>query len=106
MRALALAIMALWLVSLAVAACTSPLDEAGARKAATDYYMAFDHEGDNPPVDVMITDIHASTHEARAGWDVAINGKIVMPGLPDGYLSAMILFVDGSTGAVTLIAQG
>lgn len=98
-------LMALALL-LAVTACTSPLDEAGARRAATDYFMKAPHEGDNAPVDVIITDIHPATHETRAGWEVAINGKIVMPGLPDGYLSAMMLFVDEQSGAVTVIAQG
>jgi hypothetical protein len=36
----------------------------------------------------------------------AISGKIVLPGLPEGYLSGKILFVDGSSGAVTVVAQG
>jgi len=91
---------------LTLAACTPPLDEAGARKAATDFYMAFDHEGDNVPVDVAISDVQQATREATSGWRVAISGRIVMPGLPEGYLSAMVLFVDGSSGAVTVIAQG
>lgn len=100
------ALVALLLVSVALAACTAPVDEAGARKAATEFYMAFDHEGDNPPVDVIIKDAHASTHDGRGGWEVAISGRIVLPGLPEGYVSAMILFVDGSSGAVKVIAQG
>ena len=91
---------------LVLAACTSPVDEAGARKAATDYFMTAPHEGDNPPADVGITDIHRTTREARSGWEVAINGRIVLAGLPDGYLSAMILFVDEASGKVTVIAQG
>jgi hypothetical protein len=103
MRALALALLA---ILLTVTACTAPLDEAGARKAATDYYMAADHEGDNAPVDVVITDVRQATREGRSGWEVAINGRIVMPGLPDGYMSAMVLFVDGSSGAVTVLGQG
>jgi hypothetical protein len=101
-----LATLTLGVLALAVTACTGPIDEAGARKAATDYYMAYDHEGDNPPVDVVITSVTSSTREAKGGWDVAISGKIVLPGLPDGYLSGMILFVDGSSGAVTVVSQG
>lgn len=104
--ALLVALASLLAVAVIVAACTAPLDEAGARKAATDYYMAFDHEGDNPPVDVIITDVSQATRDGRAGWQVAISGKIVMPGLPEGYIAAMVLFVDGSSGAVTLIGQG
>ncbi|HYO43124.1 MAG TPA: hypothetical protein VES19_08005 [Candidatus Limnocylindrales bacterium] len=92
--------------ALALAACRAPIDEAGARKAATDYFMTFDHEGDNAPVDVVITDIDPSTRDLKPGWEVAISGRIVMPGLPDGYNSAMILFVDGASGAVTVIAEG
>ena len=29
-----------------------------------------------------------------------------MPGLPEGYLSALVLFVDGSSSAVTVLGQG
>jgi hypothetical protein len=100
------AALALLALVLAVAACTSPLGETAARKAATDYFMTAPHEGDNPPADVVITSIQRTTHEARSGWEVAINGRIVLAGLPDGYLSAMILFVDESSGQVTVIAQG
>ena len=104
MKTLALAMLALLV---ALAACTSPaIDEAAARRAATDYYMTAPHEGDNPPVDVVITSIKPVTHEARAGWEVAINGRIVLAGLPEGYLTAMVLFVDGQSGAVKVIAQG
>jgi hypothetical protein len=101
---LAITILALLM---ALAACTSPaIDEAAARKAATDYFTTAPHEGDRPPVDVMVTAIKPTTHEARAGWEVAVSGRIVLAGLPEGYLSAMILFVDGQSGAVTVIATG
>jgi hypothetical protein len=30
----------------------------------------------------------------------------VLPGLPEGYRSAMVLFVDEQSGGVTVIAQG
>lgn len=100
------ALAALLLVAAALAACTAPLDQAGARAAATDYYLAFDHEGDNPPVDVIITDAKPATHDGRSGWQVAISGRIVLPGLPEGHPSAMQLFIDGSSRAVTIIGQG
>lgn len=93
------------LLALALGACTSPLDEAGARQAATGYFMTFDHEGDNAPVDVIITDIRQATREGRSGWEVAINGRIVMPGLPDGYISAMVLFVFQESGTITVMGQ-
>jgi len=44
--------------------------------------------------------------EGRSGWEVAIDARIVMPGLPDGDVSAMVLFVDQRAGAVTVIGQG
>jgi hypothetical protein len=68
--------------------------------------MAMPHEAGSIPQDVAITDIKAATRDGRAGWDVAINGRIVMPGLPDGYLTAVILFVDGSNRQVTVVTRG
>jgi hypothetical protein len=93
-------------VLLTLTACSMPLGEAEARKAATAWFMAADHEGDNPPVDVVVAGILPATREGRAGWEVTVSGRIVMPGLPDGYLSAMVLFVDLDSGAVTVIARG
>ncbi len=102
----ALLALSVALLLLLTACGAPPLDEAAARKAATNYFMTAPHEGDNPPADVVITDIHTTTHDGRAGWEVGINGRIVLAGLPDGYLSAMVLFVDESTGKVTVIGQG
>ena len=69
-------LLGLLVLVMAVGACASPLDEAGARKAATDYYMAFDHEGDNLPADVVITDIAQATREgARVGRSPSAAGS-------------------------------
>lgn len=106
MRRFVLLLTALLVASIALGACGTPLDEAGARKAATEFFLAAPHEGGAIPQDVAISAVKPATREGRAGWEVAINGRIVLPGLPEGYLSAMILFVDGATGAVTVAAQG
>jgi hypothetical protein len=106
MRRLALLLAVLLLAVTAVASCGTPLDEAGARKAATDHFMAMPHEAGSIPQDVAITDVKAATRDGRAGWVVAINGRIIMPGLPDGYLTAVILFVDASNRQVTVVARG
>ena len=103
MKTLALALLA---ILLTLTACTSPLDQADVRKAATDYFAQAPHEGDVTPRDVSITSIMPVTRDGVAGWDVSISGRIVLPGLPDGYLEAMTLFVDGSSGAVTEIPAG
>jgi uncharacterized protein YcnI len=105
-RAAALIGALLVLLALVLAACSTPMDEAAARKAATEYYMNAPHEGDTTPVDVLIEGVRETTRDARAGWEVQISGRIVMPGLPEGYVSAMILFVDSQTGAVTVVARG
>ncbi len=106
MRRLAVLVAVMLLAVAAVAACGTPMDESGARKAATDFFLAAPHEGGAVPQDVAISEVKAATRDGRAGWEVAINGQIVLPGLPQGYLSALILFVDGSTGTVTIVAQG
>jgi hypothetical protein len=106
MRRLAFLLAAVMLAVTAVAACGTPMDEAGARKAATAFFLAMPHEGGAVPQDVVITDTTVTTRDGRGGWDVAINGQIILPGLPQGYLSAMILFVDGSTGQAKVVAKG
>ncbi len=106
MRRLAFLLVLVVLAGTAVAACGTTMDEAGARKAATDFFLTMPHEAGAVPQDVAITDARVATRDGRGGWDVAINGQIILPGLPQGYLSAMILFVDGSTGQVTVVAKG
>ena len=106
MRRLTLLLAVVMLVVTAVAACETRIDEAGARKAATDFFLAMPHEGGAVPHDVAITDARAATRDGREGWEVAINGMIVLPGLPEGYLTSVVLFIDGSTGQVVLVTGG
>ena len=106
MRRLAFLMAVVMLALTAVAACGTTVDEAGARKAATDFFLAMPHEGGVVPQDVAITDTKVATRDGQDGWEVAINGRIVLPGLPEGYLTAIVLFVDGSTRQITVVAGG
>ncbi len=93
-------------LAMLVAACATPVDEAGARKAATEYYTAHPAESDATLKDVEILDITAATRDGHAGWDARVTGLIVLPGLPDGYRSTVIVFVEASNGKVTPIGPG
>jgi hypothetical protein len=93
-------------VTMALAACSTPVDEAGARKAATDYYTAHPRESDGVLADIMILGMTPTTRGGHAGWDARVYGKVILPGLPDGYSSTLILFVDATNGQVTEVGAG
>jgi hypothetical protein len=92
-------------LAMLVAACSTPVDEAGARKVATDYYTAHPAESDALLQDIMVLDATSTTRDGHAGWDVRVTGRVVMPGLPDGYVSQKTLFVDASNGTVTEVGS-
>jgi hypothetical protein len=96
----------LLVVAMAFAACSSPVDEAGARKVATDYYTAHPAETGGVLEDITILDMTSTTRGGHSGWDARVYGRVVLPGLPEGYSHTVILFVDASNGQVTEVGAG
>ena len=94
------------LVLLLVVACEpTAIDEAGARAAAAAFI------GRSAPLgstieDLEVTSVRQVTRGPVAGWAVEIHGTAVMQGETDGTIRAYWLFIDGSTGEVTIEGQG
>jgi hypothetical protein len=102
-RRLAAASLAVLLLG---AACGPTKGESTARRIALEFWTTTPREPGARPIDPHITGSHASMHEGHAGWEVSVDGAIGIPAAPEGYANPMILFVDGLTGQVIVIAQG
>ena len=96
----------LFLIAMTLAACAPTMDEVGARKAALTYWTTLPREAGSHLKDGHVTGAKPSTHDGHAGWEIVVDGAVVVPAVPEGYANPMVLFVDGSTGKVTVIAQG
>jgi len=94
------------LVLLLVVACEpTAIDEAGGRAAAAAFI------GRSTPLgstikDNEVTSVRQVTRGPVAGWAVEIDDTAVMQGETDGTIRAYWLFIDGSTGEVTIEGQG
>jgi hypothetical protein len=96
---------ALLVVLLVVACAPMAIDEAEARTAAAAFI-----EGSAPLGskirDPEVTSVRQVTRGPVAGWAVEIHSTAVMQGETDGTIRAYWLFIDGSTGEVTIEGQG
>ena len=97
---------ALALVAMLVAGCTLPVvDEGRAREAAAAFV-----EAQSPPGttmrDVRVTSVRQESRGAGPGWVVEIEGTPARAGEAEGVPYHYILFIDGTTGEVTIEGQG
>ncbi len=81
------------------------VDQGRAREAAADFVETL-----NPPgatmEDIRATSVRQEMRGAAPGWLVEVEGTPMRPGEAEGVTYYYILFIDGTTGEVTIEAQG
>ena len=78
-----------------------PVDEADARRAATDWVVQ-----QALPGETMQNVTVSSVRQQGGGWVVEVSGEPRGPGQPEGMTYYYELFVDGVSGAVAVRALG
>ena len=79
-----------------------PTDRTTAELLALDYYGQH-----HPPADILSdVNVTAETQTGRMVWQFRIEGQVTEPGSTVAYLSTMILEVDLSSRAVTVLGSG
>ena len=78
----------LFLIAMTLAACAPTMDEVGARKAALTYWTTLPREAGSHLKDGHVTGAKPSTHDGHAGWEIVVDGAVVVPASEGGPISA------------------
>ncbi len=91
-------------VAAGLAGCGGELTQAQAQeKAVAAFTASTAFEG--AVSDVVVISSAEATEQAQAGWTFQLAGRVILPGLPEGYGVTASVFVARAGGAVTILEQ-